>query len=195
MAENQGSRCLPNWVLTIRSPMRHLAIHAQLRYIFLRFENHPRRCDHLTHSSVSCRMPREISAGAVIFRKTKKGAEFLLLQYELGHWDFVKGNIEKSEDEKQTVQREIEEETGITQVRFVEGFRETIKYFYKWKGQNIFKIVIYYMVEARQKKVKLSYEHIGFEWLPYQLARGRLSFRNSKEVLKKAYKFIEESGC
>ncbi|MEK6570160.1 MAG: NUDIX domain-containing protein [Bacteroidota bacterium] len=140
-------------------------------------------------------MPREISAGAVIFRKTKKGAEFLLLQYELGHWDFVKGNVEKREEEKETVRREIEEETGITRLRFIEGFRETIKYFYKWKGENIFKIVTYYLVETRQKSVKLSYEHIGFEWLPYEAAREKLTFKNSKEVLKKACKCIEESKC
>jgi 8-oxo-dGTP pyrophosphatase MutT (NUDIX family) len=136
-------------------------------------------------------MPREISAGAVIFRRTKSDPEFLVLHYEFGHWDFVKGNIEKGEDEKETVKREIEEETGIARVGFVDGFRETIKYLYKWKGQNIFKIVIFYLVETRQKKVKLSYEHIGYDWLPYQETLQRLTFRNGKEVLKKANKFIE----
>jgi len=137
-------------------------------------------------------MPREISAGAVIFRRTKSGPEFLILQYELGHWDFVKGNIEKGEDEKETVKREIEEETGIARVRFVDGFRDTIKYLYRWKGQSIFKIVIFYLAETRQKKVKLSYEHIGYNWLPYQEALQSLTFRNSKEVLRKANEFIEE---
>jgi bis(5'-nucleosidyl)-tetraphosphatase len=137
-------------------------------------------------------MPREISAGAVIFRRTKFGPEFLILQYEQGHWDFVKGNIEKGEDEKETVKREIEEETGIARARFVDGFRETIKYLYRWKGQSIFKIVIFYLAETRQKKVKLSYEHIGYNWLPYQEALQSLTFRNSKEVLRKANEFIEE---
>ncbi len=140
-------------------------------------------------------MPREISAGAVVFRRTKKGPEFLLLHYELGHWDFVKGNIEKGEDENETVRREIEEETGIKRITFVDGFREIIKYFYKWKGKNILKIVIYYLVETKQKTVKLSYEHIGFEWLPYVRAMDKLTFRNSKEVLNKAYEFIEKPKC
>jgi bis(5'-nucleosidyl)-tetraphosphatase len=137
-------------------------------------------------------MPREISAGAAIFRRTRSGPEFLILRYGLGHWDFVKGNIEKEEEEKKTVQREIEEETGITRVRFVEGFRETIKYFYKWQGRNIFKIVIFYLVETRQKEVKLSFEHVGYEWLPYRETLQRLTFKNSKDVLKKAHKFIED---
>ena len=136
-------------------------------------------------------MPREISAGAVISRKTKKGAEFLLLQYELGHWDFVKGNVEKREEEKDTVRREIEEETGIKSVRFVKGFREVIKYFYRWKGKGIFKIVIFYLVETRRKNVTLSREHIGYRWLTYQKATTQLTFRNSKQVLMKAKCTIE----
>jgi bis(5'-nucleosidyl)-tetraphosphatase len=136
-------------------------------------------------------MPREISAGAVIFRRTRSNPEFLVLHYGLGHWDFVKGNIEKGEEEKETVRREIEEETGITPVKFVQGFRETIKYFYRWRGQNIFKIVIFYLVETRQREVKLSFEHVGYEWLPYREAVQRLTFKNSKDVLKKAHKFIE----
>jgi bis(5'-nucleosidyl)-tetraphosphatase len=137
-------------------------------------------------------MPREISAGAVIFRRAEARPEFLILHYELGHWDFVKGNIEKGEEEKETVKREIQEETGIKRVRIVDGFRETIKYFYRWKGQGIFKIVIFYVAESKQKKVRLSFEHIGYDWLPYQETLQRLTFRNSKDVLKKAHRFIED---
>jgi bis(5'-nucleosidyl)-tetraphosphatase len=137
-------------------------------------------------------MPREISAGAVIFRRTRSDPEFLILHYGLGHWDFVKGNIEKGEEEKETVKREIKEETGITRVGFVEGFRETIKYFYRWQGQNIFKIVIFYLVETRQKEVKLSFEHAGYKWLPYGETLQKLTFKNSKDMLKKAHKFIED---
>jgi bis(5'-nucleosidyl)-tetraphosphatase len=140
-------------------------------------------------------MPREISAGAVIFRRTRLGPEFLLLHYGLGHWDFVKGNIEKGEEEKETVRREIEEETGITRVTFVDGFRETIRYFYRWKGENIFKIVLFYLVETRQKRVKLSDEHVGYDWLSYRKALERLTFKNSRDALKKAHKAIEDHKC
>ena len=137
-------------------------------------------------------MPREISAGAVIFRRTKEKPEFLLLHYELGHWDFVKGNIEKGEDEIGTVKREIEEETGIRRIKVIDGFRETVKYFYRWGGQNIFKIVLYHLIETRQKRIKLSDEHVGFTWLPYKKAMERITFRNSKNVLKRAYGIIED---
>ena len=135
-------------------------------------------------------MPREISAGAVVFRKTKHGPKFLLLHYTLGHWDFPKGNIEKGEGEQDTVCREIEEETGIKRITFIDGFREIIKYYYKWKGEGIFKIVVFFLVTTRKKKVSISHEHQGYDWLAYEDALKKLTFKNSKEVLKKVYRRI-----
>lgn len=135
-------------------------------------------------------MPREVSAGAVLFRGPKKDPQFLLLHYPGGHWDFPKGNIEEGENEQETVRREILEETGIRRMRFVDGFRHTVRYFYRWKGQGIFKIVVYYLVHTPQKQVRLSFEHTGYEWLPCEAALARLSFSNSKHLLKKAMDFL-----
>ena len=56
-------------------------------------------------------MERERSAGAIIFREEKRKIYYLLLHYESGHWDFPKGHVEKEEKEKETVKREIREET------------------------------------------------------------------------------------
>ena len=59
-------------------------------------------------------MIEEISAGVVIFRRENSRILFLLLHYPSGHWDFVKGKIEKGETFHQTAIRETKEETGIT---------------------------------------------------------------------------------
>ena len=135
-------------------------------------------------------MPLEISAGAVIFRRNNSELQFLLLHYELGHWEFAKGHIEKGEDERETVRREVAEETGIADITFVEGFRESIKYYFRWQGKGIFKVVVFYLVRTAAKEVKLSDEHIGYEWLSYDKAMRRLKFKNSKHVLEKANRAI-----
>lgn len=135
-------------------------------------------------------MQREISAGAVIFRRNDSELQFLLLHYELGHWEFAKGHIEKGEDERETVRREVAEETGITDITFVEGFRESIKYYFRWQGKGVFKVVVFYLVRMAAKEVKLSNEHIGYEWLSYDEAMKRLKFKNSKQVLEKANRAI-----
>ena len=135
-------------------------------------------------------MEKEKSAGAVIFR-LDNGCKYLLLHYEAGHWDFPKGNIEKGEEEKETVQREVEEETGIKDIKFIESFKEKIHYFYRLKGKLISKEVIFYLAKANTSAIKLSFEHIGFEWLPYEEAMDRLTFKTARDILKKTNDFLK----
>jgi len=135
-------------------------------------------------------MPQEFSTGAVIFRKESGRVLYLLLHYESGHWDFVKGNVEKGESETGTAMRETEEESGIKDLSFVPGFREKIEYYYKREGRTVHKQVVFLLAETKTREVKISWEHIGFEWLPYEEALGRLTYKNAKEVLEKAHAFL-----
>ncbi len=143
-------------------------------------------------------MPVERSAGAVIFRKEGGKIYYLLLHYPTGfrtskdYWDFPKGHIEKGEDMIKTAKREVAEETGLKEIEFIEGFKETIKYFFKFQGKTVLKFVTFYLAKTKEKNVKISWEHIGFQWLPYQEALKQLTFENAKEILKKANKFLEE---
>ncbi len=131
-------------------------------------------------------MPVEISAGAVVYRMQQGTPLYLLLHYEAGHWDFPKGNVEKGEALEETVRREVLEETGISGLSLAADFKEEIKYFYRREGKSIFKKVIFLLGETKEERVALSYEHIGYEWLPYEKALERLTFKNAKEILKKA---------
>lgn len=138
-------------------------------------------------------MQREKSCGAVIFVKNSE-LNYLLLRYAAGHWDFVKGNVEPNESETDTVLRELREETGIVATQTIEGFREKIEYYYRRQGDTIRKEVVFYLIEAKNKNVKLSFEHIGFDWLNYQGAMGKLTFKNAKDVLQKAHVFLKARG-
>ncbi len=138
-------------------------------------------------------MEHEKSCGAVIFG-VGNGAEYLLLHYEAGHWDFVKGHAEKKESEQETVSREIVEETGLRNHRFLSDFRERVSYFYRRRGRTVFKEVIFYLVEATGKEeVKISGEHVGYEWLPYRQALERLTYKNAKDTLHKAEAYLERT--
>ena len=159
-------------------------------------------------------MSIEKSAGAVIFRKefsfaspsyeATEGKEgkiyYLLLNYSaIGklsktYWGFPKGHIENSEKEIDTIKREVEEEAGITDLKFAEGFKETEKYFFKHDEKTIFKTVYYLLAETSAKEIRLSHEHIGFVWLPYEEALKKLSFKNAKDILKKANEFLRTPG-
>lgn len=156
-------------------------------------------------------MPIEKSAGAVIFKREpfdaaqgkKTGFFYLLLQYQAGHWDLPKGHIEKGETLEDTVKREVKEETGLSNIKIVPGFKETIKYFFRWEEKNIMKFVTFYVAETPHQskhgagqapEVKISKEHIGFIWLPYREALEKLTFKNAKDIIKKANIFLENAS-
>ena len=138
-------------------------------------------------------MLREKSCGAIVFAKNVE-VHYLLLHYEAGHWDFVKGNVEPNESERDTVIRELKEETSIADAQFVDGFREKIEYFYRRQGATIHKEVVFFLIEAHTEKIELSYEHVGYDWLDYQRAMEKLTFKNAKDMLQKAHEFLKKQG-
>jgi bis(5'-nucleosidyl)-tetraphosphatase len=135
-------------------------------------------------------MNEEKSCGVVVFREELGRRLFLLLHYGEGHWDFPKGHVEKGETELETARRETEEETGISRLDIVRGFRESMGYFYKRDRKTFHKEVIYFLARTDQGAVTLSDEHTGSEWLPYAEAYSRLTFPNAKDMLKKAESFL-----
>jgi bis(5'-nucleosidyl)-tetraphosphatase len=135
---------------------------------------------------------REKSCGAVVYIKKDDQTKYLLLNYTAGHWDFVKGNVEPNETEKETVLRELKEETGITDATFIESFKETIAYFYRRQGLTVHKEVVFFIIETHTEKVELSFEHVGYIWLDYKHAMEKLNFKNAKDVLQKAHDFLKK---
>ncbi len=147
-------------------------------------------------------MPQEKSVGAIIFYKEGGQPLYLLLHYpslsttrvvkKKDYWDYPKGHVERGETEEQTVRREICEETGLQDLQFVPGFRETINYIFQAKGKRIFKTVVFYLARARTKNVVLSHEHTAFLWLPFGDAMKKLKFANARKLLEKAHPLVEK---
>jgi len=135
-------------------------------------------------------MPSEKSCGAVIYKQNGE-RRYLLLHYEGGHWDFVKGHVEKNESERDTVLRETEEEAGITDLSFIEGYRQPIGYYYRRAGRTVFKEVVFYLLESKTDAVRLSREHVGFDWLTFDKAYDRLTYKNAKDTIRKAHDYLE----
>ncbi|MGB0723953.1 MAG: bis(5'-nucleosyl)-tetraphosphatase [Nitrosopumilus sp.] len=138
-------------------------------------------------------MIEETSAGIVIFRKEGTKNLFLLLHYPSGHWDFVKGKMEKGETTHQTAIREAKEETGITDITFVENFEEWIKYNFKYQGELVQKKVVFFLAETKTKEIKISHEHSGYTWLDYNESMEKTTFDNAKTVLTKAQKILSDT--
>jgi bis(5'-nucleosidyl)-tetraphosphatase len=134
-------------------------------------------------------MAREISAGAVVFKRNSQ-IHYLLLDSGK-HWDFPKGNLETNETAEQAALREVREETGLD-VNLVAGFKEKTTSVYRKEGELVFKEVIFFLGEAETENVVLSWEHKGFKWLESDDAMALLKHKGSRDVLEKAKRFLEE---
>jgi len=136
-------------------------------------------------------MIKEHSAGAVLYTYfANDERKFLLLHYTSGHWDFPKGNVEAGETEVEAVIREIFEETGITELRFVEGFVQPIFYNYRRDGNLVRKKVSFYLAQTPSRNIKLSNEHQDFLWADYPSALRTLTYRSARDILISANKFV-----
>jgi 8-oxo-dGTP pyrophosphatase MutT (NUDIX family) len=134
-------------------------------------------------------MGYEVSAGVILFRHQAR-REYLILDYG-SHWDFPKGHIESGEDPVVTARRELTEETGIRDARFVAGYKERMRYYYRRAGEQMHKVVIYFLAETAGEDVTLSHEHCGYAWVSYEEGLQRLTFKTAKDLLTKAQKFLE----
>ncbi|MDX1596307.1 MAG: NUDIX domain-containing protein [Nitrosopumilaceae archaeon] len=138
-------------------------------------------------------MIEETSAGIVLFRKENEKKLFLLLHYPSGHWDFVKGKKENGESYHQTAIREAKEETGITDIRFIDNFEEWIEYNFQFEGQLVQKKVVFFLAETKTKEIVISFEHQNFVWMEYDEAIKKITFDNAKRILRKANSVILKS--
>ncbi len=164
--------------------------------------------------AVVFRRPRtilqRIKEGKKVQGKEKNKILYLLIQHPKsdgyqGHWDFPKGHIEKGETKEEALRREVKEETGIEKIKIIPGFSEWYQYFYRAKskerkerkllkrGINIFKIVTIYLIETKERKVKLSFEHIDYKWLEYEKARDLITYEKARKVLEKANQYLVSS--
>ena len=138
-------------------------------------------------------MDREFSAGAIIFRKEKDQPLFLLIYSGRNKkWGFPKGHIEPGEDEKDAALREINEETGIVALNFIDGFREEDIYQAvsnrgPYKGKVIEKHSVYFLCETKTMDIIVDAAEITeHKWLGIIEAEKLLAFDSLKRILRKA---------
>ncbi len=140
-------------------------------------------------------MKRIISAGGIVFDDqgevllTKSGS---LRDESQKHWKFAKGHIEEGETSEMAALREVEEETGI-KAKIIEKLGDS-KYTYKYKDQEIFKIVVMFLMEyISGEPVPQVGEIDEVGWYSKEEALNMLSFPADKKLLQKAIDLINNN--
>ncbi|PIT92466.1 MAG: hypothetical protein COU08_02295 [Candidatus Harrisonbacteria bacterium CG10_big_fil_rev_8_21_14_0_10_42_17] len=140
-------------------------------------------------------MKKVISAGIIIFRRTKEGIKFLILYHGGDYWYFPKGKIEAEERSWETALREVEEETGIKprELKLLRNFKTKEQFTYSRGREKISKIVILFLAETRQPNVRVFHgRHSGYGWFTFKEAKSIMSkFKDSVTILERANAFLQ----
>lgn len=143
-------------------------------------------------------MLKDKSIGIIPFFLNKKGYKFLVIQQDLGDWIFPKGHSIFKETSVRTALRELYEETNIDNCAIINGFKYVVKYSFEKKGQKIEKKVIFFLGLVKDSDVltKTSVKNsegeiIGLKWLYYRNTLKQLTYKNQREMLKKAFKYLK----
>lgn len=122
-------------------------------------------------------MKHEKSCGCIIIEDKK----VLLIKQTNGIWGFPKGHVEENETELQTAEREVKEETNID-VKIDETKRYTMHYTTD-KGAS--KEVVLFLAQKTGGDIsRQESEILQIEWLNFEDAIKKLSYSNTKELLK-----------
>lgn len=138
-------------------------------------------------------MKHEKSCGGLIYRERDGKTELLLLKHLYGtHWSFPKGHMESGETEMMTALREIKEETGL-RVFLRDGFRETVEYSPK---PNVKKQVVYFIgFTLNESTLHPQEEEVSeLQWFEIHEAYEAVTFRNDKNLISRAIKYIQKRG-
>ena len=140
-------------------------------------------------------MITEKSAGFILISDNdshNSDRSVLLLHYISGHWDFPKGNIESNENELQAATRELKEETGIENFTLLPGFKYILNYKYTRKSNLISKQVTLFLASTKVNKVRISHEHVGYQWTDINASVKQLTYSNAKNALIYAMKLLKD---
>ena len=112
-------------------------------------------------------------------------------------WALPKGLIDRGERGAETAVREVLEETGLRAV--VERKLGDVRYVYTWKGEQVFKVVSFFLVRYSSGRLgdltdEFRHEVADTKWLPLEEAPRLLTYKGEREMAAKALQLIEERG-
>ncbi|HJS00389.1 MAG TPA: NUDIX domain-containing protein [Flavobacterium sp.] len=130
--------------------------------------------------TLRAKIPVNKAGGGLVYNK--KGE--VLFIFRNGKWDLPKGGVEKKEEIEQTAMREVEEETGVNQLKIVNKLQKT---YHVFKRNGVYKLKITHWFEM----------YSDFEGIPQgQLEEGieKVAWihpNDIPEILKNSYENIK----
>ena len=127
----------------------------------------------------SSKIPMIVAAGGLV--KNKKGK--VLFIFREGKWDLPKGKLDKGESMEDAAIREVEEETGVKDLK-VERYLQTTYHIFKRNGRYKLKKVIWFEMSTKYKGDLVAQENEGITKVKWK------GPKKTKKALKNSYRTI-----
>ncbi|MEX0748755.1 MAG: NUDIX hydrolase [Candidatus Saccharimonadales bacterium] len=139
----------------------------------------------------------EETAGGVVFRRTERGIEILMIQDAKDRWTIPKGHVEPGERIEETAVREIEEETGLGDLRILDRLGK-IDFRYRKQDKLILMTTHIFLIHAfKNTEDYVPEENEGIkdvEWFPANKALDLIEYDDIGKLFLIALKKIRHAG-
>jgi len=135
------------------------------------------------------KVPQNImtKSGAIILNTAHKNQVALLYRGKENDWTFPKGHIEKGEDIKAAVLREVAEETGLS-INFIQELPDLV--YHNQKDEIVY--VKMYLTESNgDSEVRAELNNDSVQWVPYDKVSEKLSYDNLKQYFSSIVPIIK----
>jgi ADP-ribose pyrophosphatase YjhB (NUDIX family) len=139
----------------------------------------------------------ETTSGGIVFRRNKKTRqlEILLIQDAKNRWTIPKGHVEPNEEPRKTAEREIQEETGLKEMK-VMNWLGKVNFRYRRNHTLVLMTMHIYLVEGKGDTDNLKPEDwlTDIKWLPANDAVDKIAYDDIGKLMLAGMKKIREGG-
>jgi 8-oxo-dGTP pyrophosphatase MutT (NUDIX family) len=137
---------------------------------------------------------RETTSGGIIFRRDDKGAlQILLIRDAKNRWTIPKGHVEPGEEPKQTAEREINEETGLQEMKMYNWLGK-VNFRYRRAHTLVLMTMHIYLVEGKGDTDSLKGEDwlTDMKWMPATEAVDKIAYEDIGKLILIGMKRIRD---
>ncbi len=137
----------------------------------------------------------ETTSGGIIFRRGEGGTlEILLIQDAKNRWTIPKGHVEPDEEPKQTARREIQEETGLKEMK-VMSWLGKVNFRYRRSSTLVLMTMHIYLVQALGDTDDLEGEDWlnDIKWFPAHSAIDKIAYDDIGKLILVGMKRIRDA--